>query len=110
MISNKTKAYFDYELAKKNTQQAQIKVDLNSKQLSNDYEKAISQQQSNAEILEIQRDTYEKNKNLYAEGLIGIDRTLNSFNAMLNANYNLITSKVSILLAQSKIDINNKIK
>jgi outer membrane protein TolC len=110
MISNKTKAYFDYELAKKNTQQAQIKVDLNSKQLSNDYEKAISQQQSNAEILEIQRDTYLKNKNLYAEGLIGIDRTLNSFNAMLNANYNLITSKVSILLAQSKIDINNKIK
>ena len=56
------------------------------------------------------REWFEKNKNLYAEGLISIDRTLNSFNAMLNANYNLITSKVSILLAQSKIDINNKIK
>lgn len=109
-ISNKTKAYFDYELAKKNTQQAQIKADLNTKQLNNDFDKAISQQQSNAEILEIQRDTYEKNKHLYTEGLISIDRTLSSFNAMLNANYNLISSKVSILSAKSKIDINNKIK
>lgn len=109
-ISNKTKAYFDYELAKKNTQQAQIKADLSTKQLNNDFDKAISQQQSHAEILEIQRDTYEKNKNLYTEGLISIDRTLSSFNAMLNANYNLISSKVSILSAKSKIDINNKIK
>jgi outer membrane protein len=109
-ITNKTKAYFDYELAKKSTLQAQIKADLNTKQLSNDFEKAISQQHSNSQILEIQRDTYEKNKNLYTSGLIGIDRTLGSLNAMLNANYNLISSKVNVLLAQSKIDINNKIK
>lgn len=109
-ISNRTKAYFDYELARKNTQQAQIKADLTTKQLSNDFEKAVSQQQSNAEILEIQRDTYDKNKNLYVEGLTSIDRPLSSFNAMLNAQYSLISSKVSVLLAQSKIDINNKIK
>lgn len=109
-ISNRTKAYFDYELARKNTQQAQIKADLTTKQLSNDFEKAVSQLQSHAEILGIQRDTYEKNKNLYSEGLISIDRPLNSFNAMLNAQYSLISSKVSVMLAQSKIDINNKIK
>ena len=109
-ISNRTKAHFDYELARKNTQQAQIKADLTTKQLSNDFEKAVSQQQSNAEILEIQRDTYEKNKNLYVEGLTSIDRPLSSFNAMLNAQYSFISSKVSVLLAQSKIDINNKIK
>lgn len=109
-ISNRTKAYFDYELARKNTQQAQIKADLTTKQLSNDFEKAVSQLQNNVEILDIQRDTYEKNKNLYSEGLISIDRPLNSFNAMLNAQYSLISSKVSVMLAQSKIDINNKIK
>lgn len=109
-ISNRTKAYFDYELARKNTQQAQIKADLTTKQLSNDFEKAVSQLQSHAEILDIQRYTYEKNKNLYSEGLTSIDRPLNSFNAMLNAQYGLISSKVSVMLAQSKIDINNKIK
>ncbi len=109
-ISNRTKAYFDYELARKNTQQAQIKADLTTKQLSNDFEKAVSQLQSHAEILGIQRDTYEKNKNLYSEGLTSIDRPLNSFNAMINAQYSLISSKVSVMLAQSKIDINNKIK
>lgn len=109
-ISNRTKAYFDYELARKNTQQAQIKADLTAKQLINDFEKAVSQLQSNVEILEIQRDTYQKNRNLYSEGLTGIDRPLSSFNAMINADYSLISSKVSVLLAQSKIDINNKIR
>lgn len=109
-ISNRTKAYFDYELARKNTLQAQIKADLTTKQLSNDFEKAISQLQSHAEVLEIQRDTYEKNKNLYSEGLTGIERPLDSFKAMLNAQYSLISSKVSVMLAQSKIDINNKIR
>lgn len=109
-ISNRTKAYFDYELARKNTQQAQIKANLTTQQLSVEYEKAISQQQSNAEILEIQQDSYSKNRNLYAEGLVSIDRPLNSFNAMLNAQYSLISSKVSVMLAQSKIDINNKMK
>jgi outer membrane protein TolC len=109
-IGNRTKAYFDYELARKNTQQAQIKADLTTRQLSNDFEKAVSQQQSHVEVLEIQRDTYQKNKNLYVEGLISIDRLLGSFNAMLNANYNLIASKVNVLLAESKIEINNKIK
>lgn len=109
-ISNRTKAYFDYELAKKNTQQAQITADLTTRQLVNDFEKAVSQLQSHVDVLEIQQDTYEKNKNLYSEGLISIDRTLTSFNAMLNAQYSLISSKVSVMLAQSKIVFNNKIR
>jgi outer membrane protein TolC len=109
-ITNRTKAQFDYQLAQKNTEQAQIKADLTKKQLINDFDKAISQHRSNTEILEIQRDTYEKNKNLYVEGLTSLDRALNSFNALLNAYYSNISSKVSVLLAQSKIDINNKIR
>jgi outer membrane protein len=109
-ISNRYKAQFDYQLAQKNTLQAQIKADLTTRQLGNDWEKAHSQQKNYVEILDIQEDTYKKNKNLYKEGLVSIDRALNSFNAMLNANYSLIASKVSVLLAESKIDINNKIK
>lgn len=108
-ISNQYKAQYDYQLAQKNTEQARIKSDLTYKQLETDWSKAISQQKSHAEILAIQQDTYQKNKNLYNEGLQSIDRTLSSFNAMLNANYSLIASTVSVLLAQSKIDINNKL-
>lgn len=108
-ISNQYKAQYDYQLAQKNTEQARIKSDLTYKQLETDWSKALSQQKSHAEILAIQQDTYQKNKNLYNEGLQSIDRTLSSFNAMLNANYSLIASTVSVLLAQSKIDINNKL-
>jgi outer membrane protein len=109
-LSNKFKAQYDYQLAQKNTEQAQIKADLTVTQLETDWEKALSQTKSNGEIVEIQQDTYEKNKNLYHEGLISIDRVLGSFNALINAKYSLISSKVNISLAQIKIDINNKIK
>jgi outer membrane protein len=109
-LSNKFKAQYDYDLARKNSEQAQIKADLTTKQLETDWEKGILQTKNYTEILEIQKDTYAKNKNLYNEGLISIDRVLNSFNAMINANYSLNSSKVSISLAQAKIDINNKIK
>jgi outer membrane protein len=109
-LTNKFKAQFDYDLARKNSEQAQIKAELTTKQLENDWEKAISQSKNYAEIVELQKETYSKNQNLYNEGLISIDRVLNSFNAMINANYSLNSSKVSILLAQAKIDINNKIR
>jgi outer membrane protein len=109
-LTNKFKAEYDYQLAQKNSEQAQIKADLTTKQLENDWEKAISQSKNYTEIVALQQETYSKNKNLYNEGLISIDRVLNSFNAMINANYSLNSSKVSILLAQGKIDINNKIR
>ena len=107
-LSNKFKAQFDYDLARKNSEQAQIKADLTIRQLETDWEKAISQTKNYTEIVEIQRETYVKNRNLYNEGLISIDRVLNSFNALTNAIYSLNSSKVSISLAQAKIDINNK--
>jgi outer membrane protein TolC len=109
-LTNKFKAQYDYQLAQKNTEQAQIKADLTVSQLETDWEKALSQTKNYEEIIDIQRDTYNKNKNLYNEGLISIDRVLNSFNALTNAIYSLNSSKVSISLAQVKIDINNKIK
>jgi outer membrane protein TolC len=109
-LSNKYKAQYDLQLAQKSIQEATLKADLTNTQLRNDWEKAVSLSRSNAEIVLIQQDTYNKNKNLYTEGLISIDRVLNSFNAMTNAIYSLNSSKVSISLAQSKIDINNKTK
>jgi outer membrane protein len=107
-ISKKTSAFYDYQLAQKNTEQVKIKADLDHRQLSNDYEKALSQYTTNREVLALRKDSYDKNKNLYTEGVLGLDQTINSFNAMINANYNLISSKINVLLAQAKIEINNK--
>jgi outer membrane protein TolC len=109
-VSQKYKAKYDYELAQKNTEHAKIKADLDFKQLSVDFDKALSQAKSNEEVFKLRKDTYEKNQRLYIEGLLGIDQTINSYNNMVNSNYSLVSSNINVLLAQSKIDINNKIK
>jgi outer membrane protein TolC len=110
MVSNKVNAKYNYQLAQQATKQAQIKAQLEQKQLDNDWEKSLSQYSNNKEIVAIQTDTYLKNKSLYNEGILSIDKTITSFNSLVNAEYNLITSKVKILLASAKIDINNKFK
>lgn len=109
-ISKKYNAKFDFELAQKNTEQTKIKAELEFKQLGIDYNKALSQAKANREIYELRKDTYYKNQKLYSEGLIGIDQTINSYNAMVNDNYSMISAKVDVMLALSKIDINNKIQ
>ena len=109
-ISNKSNAMFNYEIAQQNSRQASIKADLDYQKLEVEWDKAQSQVKNYIEILNLQKETYIKNKNLYKEGLQSIDRTLNSLNTLVNAEYNVISSKVGVLLSQAKIDINNQIK
>jgi outer membrane protein TolC len=108
-ISQKAKAKNDYLLAQYNTVQVKIKTVLDAKALEVTYKKAISQATVNKEIFLLRKDSYEKNFLNYNEGLTGIDKIIDSFNAMVNSNYNLISSLVNILLAEAKININNKI-
>ncbi len=110
VVSKKYSTFYDYQLAQKATKQAKIKAALDEQQLRNEYEKALSQFNANIEIVELRNDTYVKNKNLYKEHLLGLNQTLNSFNAMVNARYRLISSEVNVQLALAKIDINIKIK
>lgn len=107
-IAKQSKNKYDYLLSQKNTEKAGIKSSLEQQQLRNDWQKAVSQQASNAQMLALQQDSYQKNKTLYSEGVLGIDRVLNSFTSMVNAEYNLIASQVSVLLALEKIKLNNK--
>lgn len=109
-LSNKYNAKYNYEMAQQNSQQASIKADLDFNKLGIEWDKAQSQLKNNEEILILQKDTYAKNKTLYTEGLQSIDRTLSSLNTLVNAEYNVISSKVGVLLSKAKIDINNKIK
>lgn len=109
-MTKKFNAKYDYELAQKSTEQAKIKSVLDTRKLENEFNKNKSQYQAYNEIYILRKDTYGKNKNLYASGLQSLDQTLDSFNAMVNAEYNLISSKISIHLSQARIDINNKIR
>jgi outer membrane protein TolC len=109
-ITQVSKAKYDYLLAQKNTEQQKIKAELEAMRLGLDYDKAVSQAASSNEIFLLRKETYEKNITLYNEGLIGLEQTLNSFNAMVNSHYNLVSAQVAIAAATTKIDINNSIK
>jgi outer membrane protein TolC len=109
-ITQVSKAKYDYLLAQKNTEQQKIKAELELKQLDVDYEKALSQAKTNKEVFLLRKETYEKNLNLYNEGLVSLETTINSFNAMTNSNYSLIASQVTVMAAKAKIDINNNIR
>lgn len=109
-ISQTSKAKYDYLLAKKNTEQQAIQSGITAQQLSTDYDKALSQYTSNKEIFLLRKENYEKNLSLYKEGLTNLEQTLNSFNAMVTSNYNLVSSQIAVVAAKAKIDINNKVK
>jgi outer membrane protein TolC len=109
-ITQVSKAKYDYLLAKKNTEQQKIQSCLSVKQLYTDYNKTLSQAVANKEIFSLRKENYEKYLNLYKEGLTSLDQTLDSFNAMVNSNYSLVSSQVAVLAVKTKIDINNRIK
>jgi outer membrane protein TolC len=104
------KAKYDYQLAKKNTEQQQIQARLERRQLEVDYEKALSQALTDARTYELRRDTYEKNMLLYKEGLIAFDRTLSSYNELVNSQYKKTSAATSVQLALARIKINNSFK
>jgi outer membrane protein len=107
-VANRSKSRFDHLLSQKKAEKAKIQTELEQKKLETEWSKARSQQQNEAQVLGLHRDNFQKNQQLYAEGLQGIDRALTSFSAVLNAEYSLIVSQVNTRLAQAKIDINNK--
>ncbi len=108
IISNKTNAKYNLLLAQNAKTQAEIKANSDQVQLNTELYKTISLNINQKTILDLQSDTYIKNKNLYEEGLQSLGSMLISFNNMVNAQYNFVNGKVAISLAISKIEINNK--
>jgi len=108
-VANKYNAQFDYEIAANNTTKERNKSILQVKKYESEFLQAQSQIRSNEEILKIQRDTYAKNLNLYDEGIVGLDVTIQSLNAVFAAEHNLITAVSNLDLVNAKINVNNKI-
>lgn len=109
-IAQISKTRNDYALSKLNTEHLQSKMEIEAKQLVNDYHKAASQAQTNREVFRLKRDTYTKNLSLYNAGLIGLDQVMNNYNALVNSHYNLISASISVLLAEANIALNNNPK
>jgi outer membrane protein TolC len=109
-VAQISKTRYDHSLTKLNTEHLQSKMEIEAKQLSNDYLKAASQTQTYREIFRLKRDTYTKNLGLYNAGLIGLDQVMNNYNALVNSHYNLISSTISVLLAEANIALNNNPK
>jgi len=108
-ISQFSKSKHAYQLAKNGTEQHKIQSKLNTCQLTVEYDKALSQRESNKEIYQLRKDTYAKNLQNYEAGVISLEQTIKSFNEMINSHYNLISSEKMVEMILTKININNKI-
>jgi len=62
------------------------------------------------EVYGMRKRTYEKVMDLYREGLIGIDRTLDSYRDMVDAGYGAIASRISTWKSLSQISIYNVVR
>lgn len=109
-LAKRDNARFEYQLAQKNRQQSNIQSSLESRQLQVAYDKAYSQFKSYETVLSIQQDSYQKNQQLFAEGLLSPDQLFNSLTVLTNAAYNLTSARMNVWLAHQKILINNQIK
>jgi outer membrane protein TolC len=109
-VSQISKTKFDYLLAKENTAHANLQTDLEREQLEIDLEKGQAQMRSNQQIHVLRRQTYQMNLANYQAGILGLDQLLNSYNAMVNSNYDRIAATVTVLLAAAKIELNNEIQ
>ncbi|MEL7531523.1 MAG: TolC family protein [Bacteroidota bacterium] len=109
-ISQSSSTKYDQQMAINNTNQARNQAVLDQQTLETDYDKAVSQFEADEEVLALRKDSFVKNQQLYEEGLISLDLVLNSFNAMVNAEYSMITSAVNIELSIANININNNIR
>ncbi len=107
-ISQLQRAKFDLEIANQELEQARTTARVEAKRLENTYAEAWENLNLAESIQQLNIDTYEKNLNLYKEGLISVDDLLNSYEAMVNATYSVNSARISTQLALSKIIINNK--
>lgn len=109
-IAQISKAKYDYLLCKENTEHALLESNLEYSVLKLDYQKALSQYETCKEVVKLQSDNYYRNVETYKSGIISLEQLMKSFNEMVVSSYNMNSATVQVLLAQSKIDINNNIK
>ena len=107
-LNNIKQTKLEYQIATREVEKVQQSTLIEKKRLENNYKEALSERNITSEIQRLNADTYEKNMNLYTQGLISVDNLLESYNAVLNAKYSANAAEISLELAHSKILINNR--
>ncbi|MEM8485071.1 MAG: TolC family protein [Bacteroidota bacterium] len=107
-VSSMRQAKLDYEIASREVEKAELALSIEEQRLDNTYKEAQDEYTTSVEIQRLQEDSYSKNLNLYVQGLLPVDRLLDSYDAMLNAIYAANASAISLELAYEKILINNR--
>lgn len=82
--------------------------DIKNQQLIMDLEKAIKQSDNLKKIVDLKRDSYEKNYNQFKENILPLDKLLIAQNDLLGSKLNLVLALATISFNKNKIDINNK--
>lgn len=98
------------EIAQLNSQKQQIQQQFEQKQLTLEYSKAVDNEQFTQKILNLKRDTYQKNLNLFNQNIYPAENLLSSFTDELNATLSHAVAKINIEFQQAKININNTLK
>ena len=97
-------------LAQLNSQKQQIQQGFEQKQLQLEYRKSVDNEQLTQNILNLKRDTYQKNLNLFRQNIYPVENLLFSFTDELNATLSHAVAKVNIEFQNAKININNTLK
>ena len=93
-----------------NHEHAVLQEKINNEQLNLDFHKAAGQFENAKKIEALKLDTYNKNFDIYKEGILSTTDVLNAFNDLLNSRLNTSVQRVNVEYAKTKITINNTVK
>lgn len=105
-----SKYRYDALLAEQQLEKEKIKVGIEQRQRFLTFNKHKMKTYNDEEVYGMRKRTYEKVMDLYREGLISIDRTLDSYRDMVDAGYGAISSRISTWKSLSQISIYNVVR
>jgi OMF family outer membrane factor len=93
-----------------NMNHAALQDSINNEQLLLDYKKSFRTYELDGKIETLKGDNYQKNLDIYKEGILSATDLINSFNDWLNSGLNTVAQLANTEYAKSKIAINNFLK
>lgn len=93
-----------------NIAHATLQDSVSNRQVVLDYKKAFTSYQLSLHIASLKKDSYQKNLDIYKEGILSATDLLISFNDWLNSSITTVTQLATSEYDRSKININNTFK
>ncbi len=97
-------------IAENDFEHALLQESINNRQLSLDYQKANGDYESSLHIEQLRQDSFEKDTELYREGVLSARELLDSNNNWLNSNLNVAALWVAKEYSETIININNNVQ